>query len=502
MRDSEQREKPEMLPADQQSGSETPEGAPLPEVPIDDSVEVTITPDGMEVYVRIVRGTPDGRRASSDDISKALSAAGATYGANMQAMHGLLFDTEQKGWVRVATGSPPKNGVDASIQLHFRTSVTGAALIDEHDKVNFWELDLFEACTQGQLLASKTPPTQGEPGMAVTGKTVAPKPGRDRPLPRGRGIAQSADGLQLFSTLDGHVTLSGDQIIVSDTLVIPRDVDMSTGNITYAGNVVVRGTVFASMTIKAGKDIEIYGLVEGAILEAGGNITLHSGVQASGSGRLVAAGFVKARYIERAIVMADGMVQADAIMHSSIESGQYIVVTGVKGVIMGGKCIALTSINAKNVGAVSGVLTELELGMPPKRRARHKFLQGEIARVQLEIEKLKHLLRLLGGVNTPGEPQQRTEAREKAIMSLQSDVSLLPQLMEEYGALCAELETVKDGRVNVSGTAHRGVNVVIGSMSYNLTRDFNFVTFRIDSAQGRIVDTNYEQSKDPSRRGG
>ncbi len=494
MRDSDYLRREQALFEGQASGA-------FSEMPVDDGVEIMVTPDGMEAHARVIRGAPGGRRAMLEDITQALTAAGATYGSDIQAIRGLLFNPGQSDWVRVAAGSPPINGEDAIIQLHFRTSVTGAARIDENDRVNFWELDLFEACKKGQLLATKIPPTKGEPGMAVTGKAIPPKPGRDRTLPRGRGVEPSQDGKALYSQLDGHVVLSGDQIIVSDTLVIPRDVDMSTGNITYAGSVVVRGTVFGSMTVKAGKDIEVYGLVEGAVLEAGGNIALHSGVQASGSGRLQAAGDFSARYIERANVMADGEVKADAIMHSIVESGKHIIVTGVKGVIMGGKCTALTSINAKNVGAVSGVTTELELGMQPKRRARHKFLQGEIARVQIEIEKLKHLIRLLGSAAVPGEPQQRTEAREKAVISLQEDVSLLPKLIEEFGELCTEIETIKDGRVNISGTAHRGVNVVIGSQSYHVTKDVSYVTFKIDSALGRVVDARYEQSKDPSRRG-
>ncbi len=471
------------------------------ETPADDSVEVNVTPDGMEAYGRIILGAPEGKRVMLEDVSKALLEAGVTYGADIQALRGLIYNPGQSDWVRLAAGSPPINGKDAEIQLHFRTSVTGAARIDEHDRVNFWELDLFEVCTKGQLLATKTPPTKGEPGISVFGRAVEPKPGKDKPFPRARGVEMGKDGLALYSALDGHVAFPEGQIVASDTLVIPRDVDMSTGNITYAGNVVVRGTVFGSMTIKAGKNIEVYGLVEGAVLEAGGNITLHSGVQASGSGHVMAKGSVSARYIERANVMADGFVQADSIMHSTVESGQYIVASGIKGVIMGGKSAALTSINAKNVGAISGVATELELGMPPQRRARHKFLQSEIARVQLETEKLKHLLRLLGTAYMPGEPQQRTDAREKAVVSLQEDISLMPRLLEEFGELCTEIEMIREGRVNVSGTAHKGVNVIIGSMNYNVTKDIDYVTFKIDGASGRVEASRYEQSKDPGRRG-
>ena len=71
----------------------------------------------------------------------------------------------------------------------------------------------------------------------------------------------------------------GDKIFVSDVYDVPDDVDNSTGDIEFNGSVVVHGNVRTGFCIKCGGNIEVYGVVEGADLDAGGDIILHRGVQ-------------------------------------------------------------------------------------------------------------------------------------------------------------------------------------------------------------------------------
>ena len=53
---------------------------------------------------------------------------------------------------------------------------------------------------------------------------------------------------------------------------------MASGNIQFDGSVVIQGDVAKGMSVKATGDIEVAGIVEMASLEAGGNITVKSGV--------------------------------------------------------------------------------------------------------------------------------------------------------------------------------------------------------------------------------
>lgn len=71
-----------------------------------------------------------------------------------------------------------------------------------------------------------------------------------------------------MSQVSGHVILENDKIFVSNVLELVN-VDNSTGDIDYEGDVVVKGNVLAGFTVKATGDITVSGIVEGATVIAG-----------------------------------------------------------------------------------------------------------------------------------------------------------------------------------------------------------------------------------------
>ena len=72
----------------------------------------------------------------------------------------------------------------------------------------------------------------------------------------------------LTCDISGHVILENDKIFVSNVLELVN-VDNSTGDIDYEGDVVVNGNVLAGFTVKATGDITVSGIVEGATVIAG-----------------------------------------------------------------------------------------------------------------------------------------------------------------------------------------------------------------------------------------
>lgn len=107
--------------------------------------------------------------------------------------------------------------------------------------------------------------------------------------------------------------------MVSDVYDVPANVDVSTGDIEYKGTVHVNGNVLTGYMIQATGDIIVNGVVEGAILIAGGNIVLKRGMQGMTKGSLSAAGNITAKFIENSEVRCEGTLMCDAILHSDVE---------------------------------------------------------------------------------------------------------------------------------------------------------------------------------------
>ena len=195
---------------------------------------------------------------------------------------------------------------------------------------------------------------------------------------------------------------------------VPANVDTSTGDIEYEGNVLVHGNVLAGFSITAKGDIVVEGVVEGANLCAGGHIILKRGIQGMDRGVLKANGNISSRFIERATVEAGGYVSADAIMHSNVSAKGDITVDGKKGYITGGTIRSGSLVSAKTIGSSMGTNTNIEVGIEPAIISEYHELGKEQETLKEEQEKNLQILMALAKRIKLGEKRiQRYHDQER-----------------------------------------------------------------------------------------
>ena len=135
-------------------------------------------------------------------------------------------------------------------------------------------------------------------------------------------------------------------ISVSNVYEVQADVDTSTGDIEYNGSVNVKGNVRTGFKIRAKGDVEISGVVEGALIIADGDVILHRGIQGMGRCQIIAKGNLVSRFIESAVVAVNGYIETDTILHSKITAKGDIFVRGKNGNIIGGNVRSTSLIEA------------------------------------------------------------------------------------------------------------------------------------------------------------
>ena len=237
------------------------------------------------------------------------------------------------------------------------------------------------------------------PGISVFGTPIPARPGRTAGLRLGAGARLGDDGLQVFAATAGHATLVGDLVTVSPIYYVRGDVGPATGNIDFVGSVSVSGNVDAGYRVKAGGDVEIQGGVTAGDVEAGGNVSVRYGIQGhKGHGRVVAAGVVRAKFIEFAVVRAGGSVYAsDGVMRSDVEAGVKVEVLGHHGSIVGGHVLGRYAVSARDIGSPHGVPTRIVVGTDPalvaeaeQARARSTTLISQLGQVQRRVVQLQN----------------------------------------------------------------------------------------------------------------
>jgi uncharacterized protein (DUF342 family) len=229
---------------------------------------------------------------------------------------------------------------------------------------------------------------------------------------------------------NGNLVYRNNRFSVLVVLEIPEDVDNSTGNITFSGDVLVKGSVFEGYKITAGGNVTVYGIVEGVYITAGGNIQLKQGINGMSKGVIEAKGDIVCRYLENCTARAGGSITAETIIHSNVYSGENINVSGSRSSIIGGICSALKTIDVKTIGSRMNTLTTIMLRATTDMIEERRNLALEINSLEKRLFEISLDVRFI---------EQRISANNLT----DKHRALLEKLQKEYPGVTSRLSECK-----------------------------------------------------------
>ncbi|MCL2226429.1 MAG: FapA family protein [Oscillospiraceae bacterium] len=459
-----------------------------------EDLKVEVSADEMEASARLLSPEPGGSALELGEAKQKIVAAGVTHCIDEQAIIELLAEKCYNEPKIIASGLPPEDGQDGTIVFNFSTDErTGRPREIGGGRVDYRSLDLYEPVTEGQLLLSKEPATEGKPGTSVKGREIKQKPGKEAALPRGKNVTINNEKTQMHANCSGMVQFLNNAVNVSNVYTVKGDCDLSVGNIDFDGCVHISGSVRSGNTIKATGSVVVGGVVEAAKISAKGNIEIKSGMQGSDKGMIEAGGSVVAMYIERGHVVADGSVTVDVSIHSTIETGGTLTAKGKRGAIIGGRVGAAGDVVANYIGAISNTRTEVTVGMMIRKRERISFLEKELERVKLELVKLDQLDVYLAKAKEKMDPEQWKTLNASGMETRRSSMEDAEAFELEKEGLLKELEQATAGKVHVFETAFSGAIISVGSATLKLTDEIPFATFKF--REGEVVYGPCEISK-------
>ena len=403
-----------------------------------------------------------GAEVSREMLYQALAAQGILYGVNTHLIDRWAMDREKYLHLfLVATGKPAFDGANGNIVDSFPREAVRSLEVDEFDRVDYTALNLIHNVKQGQEICRLIKPTEGEPGRTVLDTEIPAKCGKSVPLPKGRNTEISEDGTLLVASIAGDVEFTGRSFQVKPVLEIPGNVDFSTGNINFLGDINIRGDVLSGFTVRAMGNIQVAGVVEaGSTVEAGGDLVVVKGILGDGTTIIRAHRSIFSKYIENSTIYVRENLQTDCIINSQIYSdGEVLVVSG-RGTIIGGRIWAAKRINALTVGARSECRTSVMLGGLPCTNFEYEIVQRELKMLEMELEKLECQLDSTG----------KSSLLDKTRMKLSLAELKLKQLESELADLRVEAEEQNTGRLEC-GVAYPGTEISFGEETLRLRHE-------------------------------
>jgi hypothetical protein len=456
--------------------------------PVDEKCFINVSNDMMTATLRLFPPSEGGHNIRKAKIMDELKTEKIVAGIDEKAIERALDESLYCTDVVVAQGKAPTIGKDASIEYHFDTNNSMRPELKEDGTVDFFKLNILHHCTKGQVLAEIIPAIKGDDGVDVYGHITKAKEVKKASFAHGRNLEISEDGLKLLSQVDGNVSLVEGTVFVTDVYSV-QNVDTSTGNIEYHGNVEVKGNVCENFSIKTDGNVFVNGVVEGAYIEAGGDIIIARGMHGQNKGRLRAGGNIIAKFISAANVEADGFVEAEQIINAKVCATAIHAEAG-KGLINGGKVVAKKEINVKNAGSPMGTATIIEVGIDSDAKRRHTELQKSVGEKSKSITQMKKVFddtngKLKRGIKLSVDQLKNVKVLSETLRNTQEQVAKELKEIEELDKL---LKGTENAHIDVRGTMYQGVVVSISGAALNVKNEYTYC--RLVKKGSDIASTN------------
>lgn len=447
-------------------------------------ISVLVSEDEMQASLRI-SSAPDG--LAIEDLQKELRKVDVVFGIDEVFLQKIIDESLFNEDHLVAKGREPILGEDSRKEFFFDINPKEPKpVVNQDGSVDHYNLDTVLQVEAGTVLARMIPPTKGMSGMTVTGKELKTREGRDFPLRAGYNVIPSDSGLDLIAKIAGSPKLIGNKIHISTQYVIETDVDFSTGNIEFNGDVLVKGAVLDGFSVKASGDVDVKGNIKNAIVEAGGTVNALGGIVAKEKGHVKAGVNVNAIFIESANVEAGQNVDVKrAIMHSRVKAGNAIFCQEGKGLIVGGELSAGYLLQAKEVGSEYATKTLIETGKRQQLKTLIDELSDEFDKCRENFNKLyqsekklqESLSVLAANPADAAKADQMKLLVGKTIEAKNQVMERIRQIKEEKNVAIEQLEKVRAPRVSIAGDIYPGVEIILDGYKFKVERAMMRATF-------------------------
>ncbi len=417
---------------------------------------------------------------TEEDIYRDLENRGISIGIKRDAITNMISQRRMNEKILIAEGTPAEKGKDGWFEFFVRLDLPRIPAPLPDGGVDYVNIEAFEMVDEGEKIAVYHRAEKGHDGQNVFGEVIHANNGLEKNPLKGVGFTIAEDGITYLSRMNGKFEFVNGRIIISNMIVVREDVTAVTGKLEVDGSVYVIGSVYSGGYIKATGDIIIEHNVETGRLIAGGNVMIKKGSCSKNDCFIEADGEVSGSFFEAANINAGGNVKANYIMNSNINTLGKVIVSGSKGMLLGGRICAVRGVDTYNLGNSSHLRTVLEIG----RNDTYNKEQARFADKRLQI--LNQLSALENEWNKilKALPSKK-ELAEEIIKKLNGAIVAKDHELAELDAEASKLANLTDPEQNmkdpvcVRGNAYEGSVITINTIKYLLPSNVSRVIFKL-----------------------
>jgi uncharacterized protein (DUF342 family) len=455
----------------------------------DTQVKSRIVDDQLSAYITITAGYA-GKLPSVKSLLKELNAFGIKRGISKKRLISLVQQCAQafpgevfeeliaKGLApRVGKSSRLKPLVQNALDRILKPQTVGFARVDMRN------LGAIICVQKGTELLRRMPPTEGRRGFTVGGDFIDSKSGEwSKFIPGDGTVISDGDENLLLADISGMPKFK-DQKMWVDNIFTCKGVNVGSGNVNYAGSVLVNGDVTEKMEIHATGDVTVNGFVESATIHAGGDIIITEGAMGKVndsateySTSLTSKGSVHVQHGQGLDINCNGNVTVGRqLAHSRINCRGKVTVGAIdkpNGNIFACTVKCQDTITAGTLGAVSGSSLSIDYSEGFNTLLERKDTLDELLN-KIKQNNKRHLERI-NIINSKFIPKDMQLRVDEANQMFKSET----QLLEWLEIKSKEMNQAKEQyQTNIKLIANKrvypGVVVKLNNRTWRAEREFD-----------------------------
>jgi len=420
------------------------------------SIPILISEDRLRA--EIVPARVDPGLLTAENLLARLKERGIPIDEDVTARVNQLTETVRTGErskdpYLLAQGKAPVDAIGATVEL-----AAAHHDLSEDERADFYESHILTV-NEGEKIGILIPGSPAVAGTDVFGKSI-PGPPAINSVEVAENVRLEPDGKTLTAAKSGKVHLTRQRISVLDVVQISGDVDFSTGNVDSPADVLVTGTVRDTFAVKSAKSIAVRGAIEGAAVEAAGDVQVSGGIAGRQKAQVVAGGDLATKFCIEASIRAAGNVSVSReCMNSRVHAGGRLLMP--RGKLVGGFAYARQGAEIAFAGNEAEKPTEVAVGVDPEALAEILRMDELLKKKAETCAKIREKVQPLMAQLKRLTPQQREKATELLYQADEIEAEI-NRHNEQRKTLLAPASAAERPVVTVLSMVYPGVKVIFG----------------------------------------
>jgi hypothetical protein len=192
------------------------------------------------------------------------------YGVKKELIEEIVQDNKSGNYL-IAEGKEAVKGTDARIES-----------VEKEERSLTHDFNCITSFSVGEVVVEKIPAVPGEDGINVQKEKIKAPPVKDYRLTAGYGIKLIKNDMKAVAMKAGRpkIEKKKDEFVVSivPQYVINGDVDKTTGNIKYEGDLIVQGGIYDYFDVKIGNNLQIKKSIAGCKASVDGDVLVKENI--------------------------------------------------------------------------------------------------------------------------------------------------------------------------------------------------------------------------------